>query len=125
MTIGDLGLIVPQAKAGKLRALAITSIDASALAPGMPTMAESGLPGYDVTGATAIWTNAKTPPAIINRMNQEIVRYLNRPDTKERFLAIIMEVVASSPEQLAARYKSDMVKWGKIFKEAGIKPQGA
>jgi tripartite-type tricarboxylate transporter receptor subunit TctC len=123
LTIGDLGLIVPQAKAGKLRALAVTSVDPTALAPGMPTIAEAGLPGYDVTGVTAAWTISKTPPAIVNRLNQEIVRYLSRPDTKERFLNSVMEVAASSPEGLTSRMRSDMSKWGKLFAEAGIKPQ--
>ncbi len=122
-TIGDLGLIVPQSKSGRLRALAVTSVDSTALAPGMPTMAAAGLPGYDVTGVTAIWAPAKTSPAILNRLNQEVVRYLNRPETKERFLSNVMEVVASSPEQLAARMNSDLSKWGKLFNDAGIKPQ--
>ncbi len=122
LTISDLGLIVPHAKSGRLRALAVTSLDPSALAPGMPTMVDSGLPGFEVTGVTAIWAPAKTPPAILNRLNQEISRYLNRADIKERFLSNEMEVVASSPEQLAARMKSDLVKWGKVFRDAGIKP---
>lgn len=122
-TIGDLGLIVPQAKSGRLRALAVTSVDTTALAPEMPTIASAGLPGYDVTGVTAIWSTAKTPPAILYKLNQELVRYLNRPDTKERFLSNVMEVVASTPEQLAARMSSDLTKWGKIFNDAGLKPQ--
>jgi tripartite-type tricarboxylate transporter receptor subunit TctC len=123
LTIGDLGLIVPQSKSGRLRALAVTSVDTTALAPEMPTIAAAGLPGFDVTGVTAIWSTAKTPPAIITRLNQELVRYLNRPDTKERFIANVMEVVASTPEQLAARMNSDLTKWGKLFAEAGLKPQ--
>src|SRR6185503_14008804 len=74
VTIGDLGLIMPHTKSARLRDLAVTSLDASALAPGMPTMAESGLPGFEVTGVTAIWAPAKTPPAILNRLSQEVVR---------------------------------------------------
>ena len=123
LTIGDLGLIVPQVKSGRLRALAVTSVDSTALAPEMPTMAAGGLPGYDVTGVTAIWAPAKTPAPIITKLNQELVRYLNRAETKERFLSNIMEVVASTPEQLATRMSSDLTKWGKVFNDAGIKPQ--
>ena len=123
MTINDLGLIMPHAKSGRLRALAVTSLDPTALAPGMPTVAESGLAGFEVTGVTAAWAPAKTPAAILTRLNQEIVRHLNRQDVKERYLSNDMEVVASTPEQLAARQKSDMVKWGKLFSDAGIKPQ--
>ena len=116
-------LLLAQAKSGRVRALAVTSVDATALAPGMPTVAAAGLPGYDVTGVTAMWAPAKTPAPIITKLNQEVVRYLNRPDTKERFLGHIMEVVASSPEQLATRMNSDLSTWGKIFNDAGIKPQ--
>ena len=123
LTIGDFGLIVPHTKSGRLRALAVTSLEPSALAPGMSTMAGSGLPGFEVTGATAIWAPAKTPAAIVNRLNQEVLRYLNRPDVKEKFLSAEMEVVASSPEQLAGRLKSDLVKWGKVFRDAGIHPE--
>ena len=123
VTIGDLGLIVPHTKTGRLRALAVTSLDPTTLAPGMPTMAESGLPGFEVTGVTAIWAPAKTPPAVLTRLSQEILRYLNRGDVKEKFLAAEMEVVAGGPDQLAARLKSDVAKWGKVFNDAGIKPQ--
>ena len=123
LTIGDLGLVVPLARQGRLRSLAVTSLDASTLAPGMPTMAESGLPGFEVTGVTAVWAPAKTPPAILNRLSQEVVRYLNRPDVKEKFLGAEMEVVASGPDGLQTRLKSDVVKWGKVFADAGIKPQ--
>ena len=121
LTIGDLGLIMPHAKSGRLRALAVTSADPTALAPGMPTMAASGLPGYEVTGATGFWSIAKTPAAIINRLNQEVVRYLNRPEVKERFLTNEMEVVASTPDEFRVRMSSDIAKWGKVFREAGIK----
>jgi tripartite-type tricarboxylate transporter receptor subunit TctC len=123
LTIGDLGLVVPLAKQGRLRTLAVTSLDPTALAPGMPTMAESGLPGFEVTGVTAIWAPAKTPPAVLNRLSTEVVRHLNRPDVKEKFLGAEMEVVASGPDGLQARLKSDINKWVKVFTDAGIKPQ--
>ena len=71
--------------------------------------------------ATGIWAPAKTPAAIINRLNQEIVRALNRADVKERFLNAGVEIVGNSPEQFAATMKSEIVKTGKIIKDAGIK----
>ena len=121
LTIQDVGNVVPQMKSGKVRALAVTSAEPSALAPGLPTVAASGLPGFEAIGQTGIFAPAKTPAAIIKRLNQEIVRFLNRADVKERFLAFGEEVVASSPEQLAATIKSDVAKWGKLIKDAGIK----
>lgn len=68
-----------------------------------------------------MWALAKTPAAIINRLNREAVRVLNQADVKERFLAVGMEVIAGSPEQFAASIKSETVKWDKVIKDAGIK----
>ncbi len=121
LTIGDIALVAPHTKSGKLRALAVTSLDASALAPGLPPISAAGLPGYEMSGATGFWSIAKTPAPIITRLNQEVVRYLNRPEVKERFLNFQVEIVASSPEEFGARIRGDIAKWGKVFKEAGIK----
>lgn len=121
LTINDAGVIAPQAKAGKLRALAVTSAGPTALAPGLPAMAASGLPGYEATGMTGILAPAKTPAAIMNRLNQEIVRVVNRADVKERFLNSGAEVVGSSPEQFAATIKEEVTKWGRVIKDSGIR----
>jgi len=86
-------------------------------------VAAAGVPGYDAIGMTGIFAPARTSDAIINRMNQEIVRVLGRNDVKEKFLSIGSEVVGSSPEQFAAAVKSDVVKVGKLLKEAGIKTE--
>ena len=123
LTITDAGLVAPHVKSGKLRALAVTSAEPSALAPGLPTVAASGLPGYEAVGMTGMFAPAKTPAAIINRLNQEIVRVLNLPDVKERFLNAGVEVVASSPEQFAAKIKSDIATISKVIKDAGIKTE--
>lgn len=117
--ISDLGLVSTHMKSGRLRALAVTSATPSALAPGLPTVA-ADLPGFEVVGATGIWAPAKTPAAIINRLNQEIVRGLNRPEAKEKFLSAGAEVVASSPEQFAALIKHEMTTFSKVIKDAGI-----
>jgi tripartite-type tricarboxylate transporter receptor subunit TctC len=90
------------------------------LAPGLPTMAATGLPGYAVRSLNTMWAPAKTPDASIKQLNQEIVRFLTRPDVKERFLSNGSEVVGSSPEQLAAAVKADVAKMGKMIKDVGI-----
>ena len=119
--ISDIGLLMPQAKSGKVRALAVTSAKPTVLAPGLPSVAESGLPGYEATGATGIWARANTPRASVNRLNQEIVQLLNRPEIKQRFLDAGLEVVANSPEQFSAFIKTDTVNMAKVIKDAGIK----
>ena len=121
LTINDAGLLAPHVKSGKLRALAATSAEPSPLAPGLPTVAASGVPGYELVSTTGILAPAKTPGAVITRLNQEIVRVLNRADVKERFLSIGQQVVGGTPEQFAAIIKGDTTKWSKVIKDAGIK----
>ena len=121
MLVNDAGALMPFAKAGKIRALAVTSTTPSAMAPGLPTMEAAGVPGYDWIGVTGIHAPIKTPAAIIKRLNQEIVRAVNLPETKDRLLAIGEEIIGSSPEEFAARTKSDVVRFAKLVKDAGIK----
>lgn len=121
LTINDAGAVAPQAKSGKLRALAVTSAEPTPLAPGLPTMAASGLPGFEATGMTGILAPARTSAAVMNRLNQEIVRVANRADVKERFLNSGAEVVGSSSEQFAGTIRAEVAKWGKVIKDAGIK----
>ena len=120
MIVLEVGLIMPHVKAGKLRALGVTSAEPSALAPGLPTVA-SGLPGYESVGMTEMFAPAKTPSAIINRVNQEVVRFLNRPEVKQQFLNNGSEIVASSPEQFGAAMKADVTRWEKVIKDSGLK----
>ena len=120
MTIFDAVLIMPHMKSGKLRGLAVTSAEPSALVPGLPTIAAT-LPGYESVGMTGVFAPTKTPVAIINRLNQEIVRALKLPDVRDRFVNAGLEIVASSPEQLAAAVKLDMSTISKAIKDAGIK----
>jgi tripartite-type tricarboxylate transporter receptor subunit TctC len=101
--------------------LGVSTAQPSALAPGLPTIAGTGLPGYEWVGMAGIWTRAQTPGAVIIRLNREIVRVLNLPDVKERFFKAGAEVVASSSEQFAAIIKSDIVRMSKVIKDAGIK----
>jgi len=121
LAINEAGLITPHVASGKVRALAVTSATPSALVPSLPTVAASGLPGYEWIGMTHLLAPAKTTAAIINRLNQEIVRFINVPEVKERFLKAGSEVVGNSPQEFAAIIKADMVKITKVIKDAGIK----
>ncbi len=107
--------------AGRLRALAVTSAQPSVLAPGLPTVAASGLPGYESGATLGIFAPAATPAPILNLLNREIVQFLNMPVTSERLLKASIEVVASSPAQFAAAIRSDMARIGKILRDAGIR----
>jgi len=108
-------------KTGRLKAIAVTSAAPSALAPGLPTVAASGVPGYEAGTIEGMFAPAKTPEAIIARLNQEVVRYLQQPEVKERYFKSGVEVVASSPEKMATTMKSEMERLGKMIKAAGIK----
>ena len=123
LLFASAGSVLPQLKSGRLRALAVTSTQASALAPELPTMAAAGLPGYQLVGIDCIVTTAGTPAAIVNRLSQEIARVVNRADVKEKFFITGVETVGSSPQELAAFIKSDMATWGKVIKEAGIRSE--
>ena len=110
---------MPLVKSGRLRALAVTSSQPSALAPGLPTVAAT-VPGFELVPVNVMFAPARTPAAIIRRLNQEIVRVLNQPDVKQKFFDSGVEVIGSSPEELAAGMKANMAKVGKIIKDAGI-----
>ncbi len=115
--------VAPHIKSGRLRALAVTSLQPSTLVPGLPTVAESGLPGYESVAIYCMFGPAKMPARLVNRLNQGIVRFLNRADVKERFLTAGIETVGSSPEQLAATMTSEMARIKKLFKDAGIRAE--
>ncbi len=116
------GVGLPHASAGRLRALAVTTAQPSALAPGLPTMAAT-LPGYEAVPIVGIYVHAKTSPGLINRLNGEIVRVLNQPSIKEQLLNMSQEVVASTPEKLAFTIKSEIAKWSKLIKDLGLRAE--
>jgi tripartite-type tricarboxylate transporter receptor subunit TctC len=116
-----VGEITPHLKSGRVRALAVTTAQPSPLAPGVPTVAESGLPGYESASILGVLAPAKTPATIVNRLNQEFVQVLNRPDAKSKFFNIGLETVGSSPEQFIATIKAETAKWGKVIRDAGIR----
>jgi tripartite-type tricarboxylate transporter receptor subunit TctC len=116
-----LGPAMSFLKAGKVRPLAVTSRNRSPLLPDVPTLAEAGVQGVDLVTWIGFVAPAGVDKAIVSKLNREIVRILNLPETKERLTGIGMEVVASTPEQFAQTIKDDAVKFGRIIKSAGIK----
>lgn len=117
------GSASPHMKSGRLRGLAVTTAEPSALAPGLPTVASAGLPGYESDTPYGVYVPARTPAGIVTRLNQEIVKVLARPDVKERFFAGGVEVIGSTPEQFAAVIKADITRMAKLVKDAGIVKQ--
>ncbi len=103
-------------KSGRLKALAVTTAEPYALLPNIPTVASSGLPGYVSGSNTGLFAPAKTPPAIVNRLNQEAAKVLRAPEVREKFIYTGSEPVASTPEQLGELVKSELVRLGKLFK---------
>jgi tripartite-type tricarboxylate transporter receptor subunit TctC len=114
---------MPHVKSGKLRGLAVTSTTRNPALPDMPTVAESGLPGYEAITWHSIVVPAKTPKPIVKRLNTELVKIVNLPDTKERFLAQGLTPVGSTPEQLGALIKEESIMYAKLVKQIGLEPQ--
>ena len=110
-------------KAGKIRALGVTTAKRSALAPELPTIAEAGLPGFEANNWNGIVVPAKTPRAIINRLNKEFTAALSLPDIKQFLFNQGLDAAPDTPEAFAAYIKSETVKWAKVIKAAGIQPQ--
>ena len=117
------GSVAPYLKSGRLRALAVTTARRSELLPGLPTVAESGLPGYEAASIIGMFAPAATPAAIISRLNDEVVRVLKKPEVKDRFFNVGVEAVGSSPEEFAATVKSEMARLGKMLRDAGIRDE--
>jgi tripartite-type tricarboxylate transporter receptor subunit TctC len=118
-----VGLGMAQVKAGRLKALAVTSAEPTAQAPGVITMAAAGLPGYDAVLLMGIFAPAGTPAPIVGRLNREIVGQLERAEIKERLTNVGFDVVGSSPEQFGARIKSELAIIGKVIRDAGIRDE--
>ena len=115
------GTVAAHLQSKRLRALAVTSAKPSKLFPQLPTIAATGLPGYESVGRFAVFAPLKTPDALIARLNQEIVRALARADAITRLNTAGIEPVGSTPEQLTAVIKSEMATLGKVIKNAGIR----
>ena len=116
-------IMMPQMRAGKVRGIAITSAKRSAAAPEVPTIAESGYPGFDEGATQGIMAPAGIPKPVLERLHAEIARGMRSPDVMTRLQAEGVEVVASTPEEYGARMRADIEKWAKVIRSAGIKAE--
>lgn len=117
------GTAMPHVKSGRLRALAVTSLQPSPLAPGLPTLSSLGVTGYQSSSPFGLFAPAHTPEPIIKKLNHEIVRTLQRAEVRERLFNAGMEVIAGTPAQLTATMKSEMSRWGKLVRDLGIREE--
>ncbi len=120
---GGISGALPHVKTGKTRALAVTSSRRSSQLPNVPTVAESGLPGYDITTWFGLLAAAGTPREIVDRLNSVIVAIVNEPETKSYLIAQGVDPMTNTPEQFAEYIRSEVPKFAKIVKAAGIKPE--
>ena len=114
--------VLPHVKSGRLKALAVSSATPSSLFPGLPTIAAT-LPGYEAVSPSGIFAPARTPEAIVTRLNQEINKVLSRSEVRERFMSSGVEVAGGSPQDLATRIRSEIAQMGKVIREAGIRDE--
>ena len=119
VTFGDIVATIPHVKAEKLRALGVTSPRRVAAVPDIPTIAESGVPGYDAVGWFGVFAPAKTPQPVIAKLHSAIAKHVKQADTAERLASLGAEVVANTPEQFRQVQKADLVRWGKVVKQSG------
>ena len=114
---------VPLAKSGKLRALAVAGARRSPLAPELPTIAESGLPGYEMSGWFGTVAPAGTPAAVVAALHREYVRALRLPEVRERLESFGFEIVGNTPEEFASRMRSESQRLARVIQESGAKPE--
>jgi len=123
LVIGTSVGVLPHVRSGKLRGIAITSARRSAVAPDIPTFAESGVPGYEHEPWNGMFGPARLSKPVLAKVNAEVVRVLHSPDVKKVFERDGADIVGSTPEQFSAVIKSEIAKWSKVAKAAGIKAE--
>jgi tripartite-type tricarboxylate transporter receptor subunit TctC len=114
---------LPYIKSGRLRALGVSGARRSSAAPDIPTIAEAGVPGYEATQWFGLLAPAATPRAIVDRWHKETVRSLKAPEVRDRLIADGEDPVGSTPEEFAAYIRSETIKWAKVVKAVGLKPE--
>jgi tripartite-type tricarboxylate transporter receptor subunit TctC len=122
MMFSPIGAVLPVVREGKLRALAVTSLKRSSTLPELPTVAESGYPGFEFTNWSGLLAPARTPAPIVRKLHLETVKALAQPDLRAKLADLGLEVIGNSPDEFAAVIKSGIPKWAKVIKESGIKP---
>jgi tripartite-type tricarboxylate transporter receptor subunit TctC len=115
--------VLPQVKAGRLRALAQSGLTRSSIAPDLPTVVEAGVPGYEVMVWFGLVAPTGTPREVIVKLNTEVLKILAMPDVRARFLAQGVEPMGSTPEEFGEHIRAQMAKWGKVVKDAGVQAE--
>ena len=123
MLTSSMSALMPYVKSGKMRGIAVTGLKRSTVAPEFPTIAESGLPGFEVITWFGILAPAATPKDVINRLNGEIVAAVSLPNVREQLTKMGFEIVANTPEQYAVFLREENVKWGKVVKDLGLRAE--
>ena len=123
LTFDNLLIVLPQIKAGRVRPIAATGSQRSKLMPELPTIAESGLPGFSATGWYGVMAPVATPKDIVARLNAEITRTLRSPDVSERLNSMAAEPAPGTPEQFGAFIRSEIEKWAKVVKATNMKAE--
>jgi tripartite-type tricarboxylate transporter receptor subunit TctC len=121
LMFANAAAVTQHVKAGRLKALAVASTEPSDLAPGLPTVASAGLPGFESSSTYGVFAPARLPKAILDTLNRNMVKVLTSPEIRERLVRAGMEPVGSTPEALATMVKSDMARMGKLIRDAGIR----
>ena len=121
MFFGNIAPLLPLVREGKLRGLAVTSLDRFAAVPDVPTVAESGFPGFDVVSSFGLMVAAGTPVAVIDKISRDTARVLAQDDLRQRFAEIGVVVIGNSPAEFSAALKAEAVQWAKLIKETGIR----
>jgi tripartite-type tricarboxylate transporter receptor subunit TctC len=123
LMFGNTGAVMPHVRARRLKAIAVTTAERTALAPDLPTVSSTGLPGYEATTMYGVFGPAHTPAGVIERLNREIASVLRRTDIKERFLTAGVETVGSTPQQLTTAMRSEMSTLGRLIVDTGIRDE--
>ena len=121
LTFASAGAVAAPLRSNRVRALAVTTAEPSRLFPGIPTVAASGLPGFESVLVNGLFAPAGTPASVINTLHQEAAQFLRKAEVKERFFSTGMESVGTSPAELDSVVRSDIAKWGKLIKAAKIR----
>jgi tripartite-type tricarboxylate transporter receptor subunit TctC len=114
---------LPLAKAGNIKALAVTSLKRVAVAPEIPTVAESGMTGFDFSSWYGLWGPKSLPPELVARLRNEVAKIVERPDIKDRFAALGFDPIGSTPEYFAQYISDEMARYQKIIADAHIKAE--
>jgi tripartite-type tricarboxylate transporter receptor subunit TctC len=123
MTFGNLTTILPFASAGRVRALAVTSAKRSPAIPNLPTMAEAGVPGFEAATWNGLVAPAATPKEIVAKLNGDIVKVLNMPDTRAKLAGNGLEPIGDTPAAFSAHIANEIARWANVVKAAGIRPE--